>query len=110
MVAMAPGKHYVNAPIRLSVNFTDSSGNDTDPTTVKFKTIDPCGYERSYTYGTDAEITKQSVGDYSADVTPDSAGRWLFRWETTGGVIALEGDFLVQDSAFYPWDGNSDYA
>jgi hypothetical protein len=107
---LAPGKHYVNSPIRLTVNLIDDAGNDTDPTTVLIKILDPFGISTTYTYGTGSEVTKQSVGDYAADITPDSSGRWRFRWETTGGVIALEGDFLVQDSAFYPWDGNlTDY-
>lgn len=106
---LSPGKHYVNSPIRLTVNLGDAAGNDIDPTTVVFKTIDPAGGEESYTYGTDSELTRINTGDYAADITPDSAGRWLFRWETTGGAIALEGDFLVQDSVFYPWDGTSDY-
>lgn len=108
-MAIAPGKHYVNSPITLTVNLTDDSGNDYDPTTVTFKTHDPFGSELTYVYGTDAAVTKTSVGDYSASVTPDSAGRWRFRWQTTGGVIATEGDFLVQDSAFYAWNCFADY-
>ncbi len=106
---LAPGKHYVNAPIMLQINLTDSSGNDTDPETVLIKIMSPCGVETTYTYGDDDEVTKQSVGDYAADITPDSPGRWRFRWETTNGVIALESDFLVQDSAFYAWDA-ADYS
>jgi hypothetical protein len=106
---LAPGKHYVNSPITLQVNLTDSSGSDTDPDTVLIKILDPFGVSTTYTYGDDDEVTKQSVGDYSAEITPDSAGRWRWRWETTGDVIALEGDFLVQDSGFYDWDGG-DYA
>ena len=109
-MALAPGKHYINSPIRLRVNLTDDDGNDYDPETVTFKTVDPCGVAASYVYGTDSEVTRIDSGDYAADITPGSAGRWFFRWESTNGVIALEGDFLVQDSAFYPWDIFSDYA
>lgn len=109
-MAIAPGRHYVNSPIRLRINLTDDDGNDYDPTTVTFKTIDPFGAEISYVYGTDSEVTRIDSGNYAADVTPDNSGRWLFRWSTTGGVIALEGDFLVQESGFYPWDGTADYA
>ncbi len=101
-MALAPGKHYVNSPIRLRINFTDDDGNDYDPETVTFKTLDPCMVEATYEYGTDTEVTRIDSGNYAADITPDSGGRWLFRWQTTNGVIALEGEFLVQDSAFYP--------
>lgn len=107
---LAPGKHYVNAPINLQVKFTDDSGNDTDPDTVLIKVLDPFGVSTTYTYGDDDEVTKQSVGDYTAAITPDSAGRWRWRWETTGDVIALEGDFLVQDSGFYTTWGADDYS
>ena len=109
-MALAPGKHYVNSPIRLRVNFTDDDGNDYDPETVTFKTFSPAQVETSYVYGTDSEVTRIDSGNYAADITPDEGGRWLFRWQSTNGVIALEGDFLVQDSAFYPaWPDNSDY-
>lgn len=98
---LTPGKHYIDSPIRLSVNFQDDAGNDYDPTTVKIRVFDPLGTETEYIFGTNSEIQKSSVGDYTADITPDQPGRWHFRWQTTGAVIAVEGDFLVQDSAFY---------
>ena len=110
-MAFTPGKYYVNTVVRLTVNFEEDDGDDVDPTTVTFKTMSPSWVETSYVYGTDDEVQKASVGNYTADVTPDEAGRWRFRWETTGTgtTIAVEGDFLVQYSAFYD-DVFSDYA
>jgi hypothetical protein len=100
---LAPGKHYINSPIALTANFQSAAGSDVDPTTVTIRVMDPWGTETSYVYGTDDEVVKDSVGDYTATITPDSAGRWHFRWQTTGTnlVIASEGDFLVQDSPFF---------
>ena len=103
---LTPGKYYINTVMRLTVNFQNDSAADVDPTTVTFKTMSPSGTETSYVYLTDSEIQKESVGDYYADITPDEAGRWFFRWVTTGTgtTIAIEGDFLVQDSAFFQND------
>jgi hypothetical protein len=62
--------------------------------------MSPDDVETSYTYGTDAALVRAATGNYYVDVTPDIAGRWWFRCETTGPVSAQEGDFLVQASAF----------
>lgn len=107
---LTPGRIYINTSLRLYVNLQDEDGVDVDPTTVLIKTKSPAGAETTYTYGDDDEVGKSSVGDYYVDLTPDEAGRWRYRWETTGTdtTIAVEGDFLVQASAFY--DDNSDYA
>lgn len=102
-MAMAPGKHYIGSPIALTANFQSAAGSDVDPTTVTFWTSDPCGTQTSYVYGTDDEVVKDSVGDYTATIIPDSPGRWFWKWITTGTnlVVVSEGDFLVQDSPFY---------
>lgn len=101
---LTPGKLYVNTVLRLNAAFRDASGNLIDPATVKFKTYSPCGMKRSYTYLTDAEVTKISTGRYAADIQPDETGRWRWHWETTGTgtTIAEEGDFLIQESPFAP--------
>ena len=107
---LTPGKYYVNTSIRLTMAFEDADGNDVDPTTVTFKTYDPLGVTTTYVYETDDELLRASEGHYTADIVPDSPGRWHFLWLTTGTgtTIAIEGDFLVQDSVFY--DGDVGYA
>ena len=102
-MVMRPGKFYVNTLVRLEANFRNDEGTDVDPTTVVIRVMSPSRVETTYTYGTDAEMTKSSVGDYAADITPDESGRWHFRWQTTGTgtTLAFEGDFLVQASQFY---------
>jgi hypothetical protein len=109
-MAFRPGKYYVNSPLRLTVNFQDDDGDDTDPTGVLIKVMSPSGVSTTYTLGRDSEVQYVNAGDYTADITPDEAGRWRFRWETTGTgtTLAVEGDFLVQYSAFYDTYG-TDY-
>lgn len=102
---LAPGKIYINTELRLTVTFRDDDGTLVDPDTVVIRTMSPCGTEATYTYATDDEVQKSSTGIYTADITPDEAGRWHFRWQTTGTgkTTALEGDFIVQNSVFYDW-------
>lgn len=100
---LTPGRNAVNSPVRLSVNFQDEDRVDQDPSTVTLKILSPEGVPTSYVYGVDAAVIKTSVGDYYADVTPNTSGRWRYRWETTGTnkTIAIESDFVVQRSSFY---------
>lgn len=109
---LTPGRHYVNAPLRLTVRLQDSQGNDFDPDTVTLTVMDSWGSKTDYVYGTDSVMTRLSRGEYAGDITPDKGGRWYFRWATTGDVVAEEGNFLVQVSPFfddYPPLGYSGY-
>jgi len=107
---LEPGKIYVETELRLTAAFTDSSGTAIDPDTVTFKTMSPSRDDATYVYGTDSEVQRASAGNYTADIIPTEAGRWHFRWETTGTgkVIKLEGDFVVKKSAFFD-DPLTDY-
>lgn len=98
---VAPG-----TPFRVTVTFQDEDGVAIDPATVTLKTLSPCGTETSYVYGTDAEVQRQSAGLYLGDITPDRAGRWRFRWESTGTgqTTVIEDSFIVQASKFSPYD------
>jgi len=100
---LSPGRHAVNTTIRLSVTFTDDDYTDIDPTTVTIKIMSPIGGLTTYVYGTDDEMVKTSTGDYHVDYVPNRAGRWSYRWESTGSgtAVAVEGDFVVQDSVFF---------
>lgn len=48
-MAIAPGKIYVNRPVRIKANF-QIDGTDTDPTDVTFQTLSPSRVEASYAY------------------------------------------------------------
>lgn len=99
---ITPGKIWPGTALRLEISFTDDDGDAVDPTTVTFKTYDPCGDITTYVYLTDSEITRASAGNYLADIQPEQPGRWRYRWQTTGTgtVFATEGDFIVQASPF----------
>lgn len=107
---LIPGRIYVNTTVRIPVNYQNDLGEDTDPDGVTFRLMSPNGTETTKVYGTDDEIAKTSVGDYYIDVMPDVAGRWHYRWESTGmnKAVAVEGNFVVQRSAFYD-DCTRDY-
>jgi hypothetical protein len=98
-----PGKNYVNSPVRLGFHMEDQALGDVDPVTVKCSVLSPSGTKTTYVYGTDSNVYRLDTGDYTCDVTPDRAGRWHYRWETTGAgrTLALEGNFLVQKSEFF---------
>lgn len=43
-------------------------------------------------------ITKDALGEYRADVTPNMTGFWTYEWSATGSVVAQDGDtFQVID-------------
>jgi hypothetical protein len=102
---LTPGRLYPNTSLRLTIAFRDDDGVLVDPTTVTFKTFDPCCNFVEYVYGTDSEITKLATGRYAADIVPGVSGRWCYVWQTTGAgtTLATEGDFLVQES---PWSAD----
>lgn len=99
---LTPGRYYPGSPIRFTISFTDDDGVGVDPATVTVKTISPTGTVSTYVYGTDDEVARSSAGNYYADITPDTGGRWSLRWQTTGTstTFATEEDFLVQLSPF----------
>jgi hypothetical protein len=97
---LAPGRIEIGTTLQLRVELTDQDGVLTDPGGVIFKTRSACGTETTYTYGEDDEIERDSAGIYLANIVPDEAGRWNFRWETTGPVYVTAGTFLVQASPF----------
>lgn len=110
-MGIAPGRNYVNGVVRVGIHFEQEDGTDVNPTTVSVKVRSPSGAETTYVYNTDDEVSQVDTGDYYLEITPTEAGRWHYRWYTTGSstTAVLEGDFLVQHSAFYD-DAISDYA
>lgn len=113
MGLLTPGRIYPGSTIRITGKFLDTEDADIDPTvSIVFKLMSPCGVETSYTYLTDDEVQKESVGDYTADIRPTYGGRWRYRWEGQSTIgttvyVAGEGDFVVQDSQF---TGYSDWS
>lgn len=107
---LSPGRIYPGAVMAITANFAAEDESAIDPTTVTFKTFSPCGVIASYVYGTDSEVIRTGIGVYRAEFSADRAGRWHYRWETTGtgSTTASEGVLTVQVSPFYD-DCCSDY-
>ena len=84
--------------VRLSNAMTvTSTGSAVDPGALTVTVQTPAGVQTTYTYGTDAELVKDSTGNYHCDVTATSAGKWRFRWTSTlSAVGSEEGVFLVK--------------
>lgn len=99
---LTPGRHYVDSPVRIAINFQDEDRVDIDPDTVTFKAMSPAGTVTTYVYATDAELVKVNTGDYYVDFNPDASGLWHYRWSSTGTgeTIVIEGKFRVQYSQF----------
>jgi hypothetical protein len=93
--------HDIGDVVRCSGAFTDSDGAAQDPGGVTFEFQDPSENEVIYTYGTDAELVKDSTGNYHVDLTIDEAGYWYYRFNgVTTGVSGGEGVFAVRESEF----------
>ena len=96
-----PNSYDIGDRVRVSNRFATPAGVDTDPTTVVCKYIDPSLNVTTKTYGSDAEVVKDSTGRYHLDIDVDEAGTWSYRWTGTGAVVAAgEQTFVVRESAF----------
>lgn len=78
----------LNAAPTFRCNF-QVSGVDTDPTTVTLYVRPPNGASVSYTYA-GGTVTKDSVGDYSKQITLDQRGIWYWAWTGTGACQASD--------------------
>lgn len=96
------GRIYPGTQLSITAIFRDEDDVLVDPETVSFKLMSPCGPTTTYVFDTDAEIVSTETGIYTATISPDTGGRWDYRWETTGtgSVIAIEDSFIVQRSPF----------
>ncbi len=68
----------------------DVDGTPTDPTTVTFSWRIDDGEVTDWIYGTDAEVIKDSTGNYSVALPVTAPGRWYGRWVGTGDAAAAE--------------------
>lgn len=90
---------YPGQAVEFSCAFT-VGGTATDPTTIALSVMNPTGTITTYTYAL-SQITKDSTGNYSKNVTLDTEGIWRWRWVGTGTVAAAqEGEIEVKRSPF----------
>lgn len=79
----------------VGIATTDADGAASDPTTVEAIVRNPAnGNETTYTYGTDAELTKAETGSYQLLFTPtaehpDNPVDWWLEVRTTSTVGGL---------------------
>jgi hypothetical protein len=67
-----------------------------DPTTVKLSVKRPGGKVRTYVYGTDAALVKDSTGLYHVNLLGNLSGLWYARgWTDTSGQECADEQQLV---------------
>jgi hypothetical protein len=72
-------------------------GGALDPDTVNLTIRAPDGTITNYVYGTDAEIVRDDLGKYHADIDANQSGAWRYRWWSTGtGQASEERQFQVR--------------
>ena len=88
---------------RLSITFTRTTDSAAvDPAAVLFLyQIGETGTATTLTYGVDAALVKDSVGNYHADIDLTDFGTIYWEWRGTGANQAAdEGSFVVTKSRF----------
>lgn len=84
--------------VRCAGVFTNAAGTAIDPTSVFFSAITPSG-TLSYTYGVNAQLVKDSTGNYHVDIDADTVGTYLWKFYSSGtGKAGSFGQFEVQPS------------
>jgi hypothetical protein len=83
-------KYIEGTTIKTSAVFKDVNDALVDPADVKILTKDPDAIVTTLVYGTDVELVKDSTGNYHAFVTLDKAGKWIFRWESSGQTGSVD--------------------
>jgi hypothetical protein len=87
--------------VKISVN-VQVDDVDTDPGSLVFEIRAGGGTVTQYAYPTDAQVVKDSVGDYHVLWTIASEQIHYYRWQNASGAAqgAGESHFKVRDSAF----------
>lgn len=81
--------------VRVSMAYTDTDGDAIDPSTVSIRIKPPSGTRVTYVYGTDAELVKDSVGNYHVDLSLAEDGEYrYYAWSTGTGQAAVHGRVL----------------
>jgi len=98
-----PGRQAIANPVRIKITFKDETGLYIDPGAVTLRVFSPSAVQTTYTFGEDDEIEQEDIGIYVGIITTDEAGRWRYRWETTGtnSISATDGDILADASPFF---------
>ena len=94
---MAATVYDQGALVRVTAAFTNSADAAIDPDVVNLSFKNPAGTVVTYVYVTDAELVKDSTGNYHVDIDAATAGTWYYRWWSTGaGQAARERAFDIR--------------
>lgn len=75
-----------------------------DPDEVRFRFFTPSGLVATYTFGTHAELVRESTGEYVCYISANEVGSWFYRFESRGNAqSASEKFFVVANSKFDTW-------
>ncbi len=86
--------------VRISAVFS-SLGANVDPDSVIVQVKDPKGDVSTFTFGTDASVKRDDLGQYHFDVDCAMEGQYYYRFHSTGqGQASEEGKFYVLDTVF----------
>lgn len=90
-------KHDLGSLVRVTAEFREVETRDLiDPDVVKLSILSPSNVLTTYVYGDGDEVVKDAVGIYYSDVSAEEAGRYYYRWWSTGdGQAATEKYFEV---------------
>lgn len=86
--------------MRVTAEFRDVETRTLlDPDVVNLSVLSPASVLTTYTYGVDVSIIQEDVGIYYSDISADEAGRYYYRWWSTGdGQAATEKYFEVLEA------------
>lgn len=96
---MAEDTYTPGQVTRLTLAVDDLLGAPGDPGSLVLKVRSPYGVITVYTFGVDAEVVRDALGNYHADLPLPDAGQWKYRWElATPNAGAAEGTITVHRS------------
>jgi hypothetical protein len=85
---------------RIELQVKTAAGAAADPGALRLKVKSPTGALSEYVYGTAAEVVRDGLGAFHADILLDAPGYWYWRWETLApNAGATEGGLVVQSSS-----------
>ena len=93
--------YHVGDVVTIYGAWTDGDGVATDPADVFAKYSDPSGNITALEYGIDAELVRDSAGNYHVDIDANDDGKWWYRFYSTGSgqASSANGAFYVYANA-----------
>ena len=81
--------------VKVTGRFKSDAGALQDPTAVFFAFKNPAGTTTTYTYGTHAQLVKDSTGVYHVILDLDAAGKYTWKFYSTGtGKASAESEII----------------